>query len=177
MDGLTRFSDSDSDDSNSGAEEQSGGDQVGSRRTRRNGSKLTRAQRNKIRFRKAKSYQELKQKQELRILKEIDNSAKILDSLEQKELRSLRKKELEELKKAETALDSSRLTYEEAGAVPLTDELKGSLRQITAKGMLVGDKVHEMRDKGQLMKRDKKRKHFEAPHGAEKIVWIPKYKY
>lgn len=168
---------SDSDGSEYTDDETGDGTRSGSRRSRRAGLKLTRAQRNKMRSRKAKSFEELKQKQESALLKEIDNSAKILSALEKNEAKMKRKKELNDLQKAETALDASRLTYDEAGAVPLTDELRGSLREVTARGMLVADKVIEMRNRGQLSKRDRKRKHFEAPHGSEKVVWIPKYKY
>lgn len=176
---ISKFGESDSEDSgDSGDEDGDGETQVGSRRSRRKGSKFTRAQRNKMRTRKIKSFAELKQKQELSLLKEIDSSGKILESIEKEEESERKRRELLELQKAEEAVrDAARLSYAEAAAVPLSDELRGSLRQITAKGLRIGDKVNEMRSNGQLSKRDRKRKHFEAPHGASKLVWIPKYKY
>jgi hypothetical protein len=174
---LAKFGDGDSEDDDSDDnEEGEDGMPLGNRRSRRKGSKLTVAQRNKMRTRKTKSFQELKQKQEKELLKGIDNSAKYLKQMDDEDGRVERRRQMVELQKAASA--GAKLNYDEAKAVPLSDELRGSLRQITAKGLLIGDKVKEMRENGEnVSKRDRKRKHWETPHGSSKICWVPKYKY
>ena len=150
---------------------------LGTRKSRRKGMKLTIAQRNKLRNRKFQEFEDLKEKREKKLLRDIDRAPEVLKHIEDDVSRAKRKREIKALQKSEDAVDSTSLNYEEAKAVPLSDELHGSLRKITSKGLLINDKVNEMRNSGELIKRDKKRKRYEAPHGPRKVVWIPKYKY
>ena len=106
----------------------------------------------------------------------INNVDKHLKTLEDEERIKESKRELKALQK-QTKADPAALTYAEAGAVPLSDELRGSIRAIKPKGLLVVDKVNEMRESGELTARTRKRRHFDNPHGARKVVWVPKYKY
>jgi hypothetical protein len=138
---------------------------------------LTRAQRNKIKARNLAVHKKGKKKAEKDILKTIDVLPHVIRALEEDDKYKEEMKKLRELKKKE-ALEDSSMTYEEAGAVPLSDELRGSLRSIKPKGSLLKGQVSRMRNTGDLMATDRrKRKTVEKPHAAEKIKWIPKYKY
>ncbi len=167
----------DSEDSGDESEEETEGGAGGAtKKSRRKDGKLTRAQRNKIRARKQKEFEESQQKSSKNLLHEIAGTERYIEQIVQEEqLRETRKK-LRELKKAEKTPEEA-LTYSEANAVPLSDELRGSMRLITPKGANVSDRIVEMRKTGDLNSKDRKRRHYEKPHGAKKVVWIPKYKY
>ncbi len=119
---------------------------------------------------------ETEKRKEKKLLAEISNVDKHLKTIVEEERIRESKKELKALQKQKKP-DPAALTYAEAGAIPLSDELSGSVRTIKPKGLLVVDKVNEMRERGELTARTRKRRHFDNPHGARKVVWVPKYKY
>jgi nucleolar protein 53 len=144
---------------------------------RKRTEKLTRAQRNKIRARNIAAHEKAKAKQEKGILKSIDMLPHVLRTLEEEEKYKEEMKKLRETKKKE-AMESTAMTYEDAGHVPLSDELRGSLRTLKPKGSTLKIQVSRMRATGDMMRPDRrKRKTYEKPHADKKIKWIPKYKY
>jgi hypothetical protein len=140
--------------------------------------KLTRAQRNKLRTRNIAEYEQNLLREQKKKLKQVNNIGGIIQELrkterivtETKAAALLRKKLAEEAEK-------KAMSYEEAGCVPLTDELAGNMRQIIPKGVFIRDKQTEMRNNGDLMARDRRnRRTYEKPHADKKVVWVPKYK-
>ena len=149
--------------------------------------RLTKAEKNKKRDKNIKLFEKSKIKSLTDIIKEIDDAPTIMKNLEAEEkLRELNKQismTKKAARKSSTAVvgaytAESGMNYLEAGSVPLTDELKGSLRQVLPKGTPINDQVEKMRSDGLLMLMNRrKRRAQEKPHGAEKIKWIAKYKY
>lgn len=139
--------------------------------------KLTKAQRNKLRARKANKFHEDLQKKEKNLLKAIDNIPKIVKEItaieSQNEINAMLR-----ASRAQANEDNSAMTFEEAGAIPLTDELRGSLRCLRPKGSNLYDQVSKMRTAGDLMDiHRRKRTRYEKPHGSKRIKWVAKYKY
>mmetsp|Transcript_23040 Transcript_23040/g.33725 ORF Transcript_23040/g.33725 Transcript_23040/m.33725 type:complete len:336 (-) Transcript_23040:145-1152(-) len=164
-------SESESDDeSDSGAE-------PGTRRTKPK-EKLTRAQRNKIRNRNILQNERHKEREERDLMKDIEVLGRHVQSLEKEEKeREAHKEYIKALKEA-SAAEADGMTYDDAAAVPLSDELKGSLRAVKPKGIAVVDRTNAMRNTGDLMARDRRtRKKNEKPHAGKKIKWVAKYKY
>lgn len=158
---------SDSDDSDTGA----GGKRKGTKQK-------TKAQRNRATRRQELTNEEVKEKVLKRLHKSIDASATILKSIETHEEKTLRTKEArDEKKKVDMEARRTALSYEEAGSVPLSDELGGSLRTIVPKTVALRERARRMKDNGELgVKRTKGKKKHDKPHGSSDLVWIPKYK-
>lgn len=139
--------------------------------------KLTKAQRNKQRTKKANKFNEDLQKQEKNLLKSIDNIPLIMKEITAIEAENEIKVTLKASRQQDNQ-DSTAMTFEEAGAIPLTDELKGSLRCLRPKGSNLYDQVSKMRTAGDLMDvHRRKRTAYEKPHGGKRIKWVAKYKY
>jgi hypothetical protein len=136
--------------------------------------RLTRTQRNKQKNKKESAHQRDKLSKESDFLKSISKLPTIVKELDedekQRELLKEHKKKAIPSTSAEPTIDPS--------LVPLSDELTGSLRKIIPKGIALKVQSLEMTTKGMLMARDRRRRQKkDKPHGAKKVVWIPKYKY
>ena len=144
---------------------------------RRKMEKLTRAQRNKIKARKLATFESNKEAADKMILKGLDRLPDVLKSIEAEEKRRADMKAFREAQKKETT-EKGALSKEEAVLVPLSDELRGSLRTVLPKGCAVKDQARSMRVNGDLMAQDRrKRKAYEKPHASKQIKWHAKYKY
>jgi hypothetical protein len=70
------------------------------------------------------------------------------------------------------------MDYEEIGAIPLSDELRGSLREVLPKGVALSQRVASMRQSGEVLATDRRtRRAHEKPHGARRLVYHAKHKY
>lgn len=143
-------------------------------------SKLTRAQRNKIRLRKQRDTQTLKEQTDRLVLRSIDGLPRLLSSLQDKETKlDLRR----QIKQTQTDLRLAKktvvpyMTYQEAAAVPLSDELSGSMRTLRPKGTL-SLSLEDMKTRGVLPLSDKrmKTKKRDKPHAERNVKWHSKYK-
>jgi hypothetical protein len=144
---------------------------------RRKMEKLTRAQRNKIKARRLATFESNKEAADKMILKGLDRLPDVLKSIEAEEKRRADMKAFREAQKKETA-EKGALSKEEAVLVPLSDELRGSLRTVLPKGCAVKDQARSMRVNGDLMAQDRRtRKAYEKPHASKQIKWHAKYKY
>jgi hypothetical protein len=139
----------------------------------------TRTQRNKEKNRSLRQYELLQRQREKRFLKSIHHAPKVAKEIEQVATeQEIKRVALQNLIKQTKEEESEKLTYTEAGVVPLTDELNGSLRMIKPKGVAVAEQVNSMVRSGDLMAKDRRRRRQgEYPHGPRKVKWIPKYKY
>lgn len=172
--------DDDSDGSGDDDDDDDGVDANGkkySKLPRRAREKKTRAQRNKERTKKMRLLEQKRANMEKKMLKSLDNVPELIKRIDKEEEAKQAQKNLSKML-LQNAQDDSMLTYAEAGAVPLSDELRGSLRQVKPKGNVLVSQVAKMRETGDLMARDRrKRRAYEKPHRGERVVWIPKYKY
>jgi regulator of replication initiation timing len=125
---------------------------------------------------KQQSHEEEQARAAKRLEKDLSRADLFLKSIEEEHDRTLRNKQLRELKAEASVADPTALHRDEINAVPLSDELKGSLRRLTPRGGHIIDRVEEMRRAGELVGRDRKRRRNEKPHGARRVVWVPKYK-
>ena len=181
-------SDDDESSSEDGAstdeEEGTGGPRTLSRRerARKDNVKLTRAQRNKMRTKRITGYEKTLVDRQKALEKGLNALPKHLKSVEEEEAQRQAQKEFRETQKVaaleaeEAALTA--MTYEDAGTVPLTDELQGSLRLMQPKGVSLADQTALMTASGDLANRNRRnRKKSEKPHSGKKVKWIPKYKH
>lgn len=170
----------DEDDEEEGDEEEDAAD--GSRPlrglSRRKSMKLTRAQRNKIRARNIAGFTASIEKGEKDIVRSIDNVPALLRDIAADEQRRETEKELRRLRDEEARLAAGAMSYEEAGLVPLSDELGGSLRALLPKGVLIKTLEADMRKSGKLLAKDRRAlRRGEKPHGGKNIRWVAKHKY
>ena len=172
------------DDASTDEEEGTGGPRTLSRRerARKDNVKLTRAQRNKMRTKRITGYEKTLVDRQKALEKGLNALPKHLKSVEEEEAQRQAQKEFRETQK-EAALEAEEaaltaMTYEDAGTVPLTDELQGSLRLMQPKGVSLADQTALMTASGDLANRNRRnRKKSEKPHSGKKIKWIPKYKH
>jgi hypothetical protein len=137
-------------------------------------SKLTRSERNKKKEKKERKFLEEQNKKSLNIIKSINSLPLILKTIEAKE-KSLKLSKSTSPHQPETDLPI--LTYEEAGHIPLSDELAGSLRKLVPKGNSVKDQVlRKVREGDMNSKYQRRKKMFEKPHGRRNLKWIPNIK-
>jgi hypothetical protein len=166
-----------SSDSESSEDKEEGITSKISGKSRRRNGKLTTAQRNKQRRLKRQSHEEIQAREEKRVTKDIARTELFIKAIENEYKKTEAKKQLKELHSIQhSTVDTTALHDDEVKAVPLSDELRGSLRRLTPRGGQITDRVEEMRRNGELSSRDRKRKHFEKPHGSRRVVWVPKYK-
>jgi hypothetical protein len=153
------------------------------RLSRRLRSKFTRAQRNKLRTRREENYGKNRDKMEADMLKSINTVPTILKALNvdkqvQQNRKAVAAAHAKEKLLQEQHMETTGMTYQEAGAIPLSDELQGSLRQMKPKGVLLNEEVSKLQKAGDMMEQDRrKRRKGEKPHGQEKIRWVAKHKY
>lgn len=135
--------------------------------------RLTRSQRNKQKSKREAANLRQKLAKESEFLKSVSKLPLIVKELDEEEklkLLSKEQKKVSEESQAEEKIDPS--------LVPLSDELSGSLRKIIPKGIALKVQSLEMTKKGLLMSRDRRRRQkHEKPHGAKRVIWVPKYKY
>ena len=145
------------------------------RLSRRKSERLTKAKRNKIRARNMANYGNLKAKEEQALLDSIEKASIIAKDLEEEEQRRLAEAELKQLAKS---AEETGMKYEEAGLVPLSDELRGSLRKLVPKGVAIKSAEYSMLEAGKLMSRTRRERRMgEAPYASKKVKWVAKYKY
>jgi hypothetical protein len=151
-------------------------------RARKENVKLTRAQRNKMRTKRITGYEKTLVERQKSLEKGLSALPKHLKSVQEEEAQKEAQKEFRAAQK-EATLEAQEaaltaMTYEDAGTVPLTDELQGSLRLMQPKGVSLNDQSALMTAAGDLANRNRRnRKKSEKPHAGKKIKWIPKYKH
>jgi nucleolar protein 53 len=139
--------------------------------------KKTRAQRNKERRRKDVDIERSQEAVERRLLKAIDQIPTLLKSVEKEEERAASLRELRKVQ-AKSAVDETAMSYYDAGTVPLSDELSGSLRRVIPKGSALSSAVSKFKSTGAFQFRDKsKRKKGDTLHTTRRRVWVAKHKY
>jgi hypothetical protein len=146
---------------------------------RKQPERKTKTQRNKEKNRSKLKYELYLKQKEKKFLKSIHNAPKLVKEIE-KEIneQEIKRKTLQNLIQQTKEEESNQLTYSEAGVVPLSDELNGTLRQIKPKGIAVAEQVNSMVKSGDMMAlgRRKKRK-GDHPFDGKRVKWIPKYKH
>jgi hypothetical protein len=174
---LTNNQSDESDDSDEDDNDNS--DVKRNRLTRKQRTKLTQAQRNKARERKKMQFERNKALLAKKMMKTLNHLPSIVKELEKLEKsKKALKDEIKRKKQQTLTEEQQKLSYEEAGNVPLSDELNGSLRKLKPKGSLLVGQVSKMVNSGDVLSKDRrKRKNKEKPHGAKRVVWTPKYKY
>ena len=151
-------------------------------RARKDNVKISRAQRNKMRNKRITGYEKTLVDRQKALEKGLNSLPKHLKSVEEEEAQRAAQKEYRENQKVAAleaeAASLTAMTYEDAGTVPLTDELQGSLRLMQPKGVSLNDQSALMTAAGDLANRNRRnRKKSEKPHSGKKIKWIPKYKH
>lgn len=137
--------------------------------------RLTRAQKNKMRLKNLAKLEREKKEKEKALDKSISKLPLILKDLESKEKELQQQREVIKVKKVKKV--ENKLSYKEASNIPLSDELRGSLRTIIPKGVPIKNQVIDMVDQGQILTNKDRRNRKHKVHGLKKVVWIPKYKY
>ena len=138
----------------------------------------TTAEKNKKRDRKDNLYKETQERKK----KELMHDIKLLPTLikeikkntnKQIQLKQSKTKEITLLQKKKQADALIKLSYEDAGSIPLSDELNGTLRQLKPKGNQMKDFALWKVKTGEAMSKDRrKRRAYEKPHGRENVKWI-----
>eukprot|EP01033_Poteriospumella_lacustris_P016336 gene16336-11674_t len=168
-----------SDDSD---DESNASDDEDAKNKKRRQKVLTKAQRNKRRARRQAEHEAKLVAMEKKKLCDIIVVKHIKKNLAKEEAERLAQKKVREAleverKRAEEEEKTKRLRSYEVSAVPLTDELQGSLRAIKPKGAPALDTMQSMIASGETRAAfARKRRAYEKPHGAKRQKWIPKYK-
>jgi nucleolar protein 53 len=168
-----------SDDSD---DESNASDDEDAKNKKRRQKVLTKAQRNKRRARRQAEHEAKLVAMEKKKLCDIIVVKHIKKNLAKEEAERLAQKKVREAleverKRAEEEEKTKRLRSYEVSAVPLTDELQGSLRAIKPKGAPTLDTMQSMIASGETRAAfARKRRAYEKPHGAKRQKWIPKYK-
>ena len=138
--------------------------------------KVVKSKRNRQKLRRIEEYNAKLEKIEKVKLKNINNLHQVVKEVDTEEKNMETKRMLKRSKVPE--VDPSAMTYQEAGSVPLTDELMGSLRMLQPRGSVIHSQVSSMVLSGDLMPKDRrKQKKYEKPHAGKQIKWFAKYKY
>lgn len=167
----------DSDDA--GSERDDDGPRKLSRKERSKLTKKTKAQRNQDKLKRAAARIREKDAEIRRLVKEMNNAPIIAKEVEKQANLKAAAKELKlRQREAQQAEDAKALSYDEAGHVPLSDELRGSLRTIIPKGNSTAGMQRSFVNAGEVTaKGHRKQKVGEHPHKARNIKWVAKYKY
>ena len=142
--------------------------------------RMTRSQRNKQKLGRLKQTKVSKRIQEKNLSKSINNLHSIIKDINKNEKLNNIKKELQILQKNELEIKNNQtvFTYKESNQIPLTDELKGNLRLIKPKGLSsMIQQQNLLKNNLFIPKNRRKSRKYEHPHGAKRLVWIPKHKY
>lgn len=138
--------------------------------------RITRAKRNK---RKAHNLMQLgitQRKTKESLMKSINALPKYISDIDSEEKKCALKKRIKDLKKS-TVVDPTRLKNSEVSTVPLSDELRGSIRQMAPKNASMQTTLDAMVESGKAWKPLKKRRKYDKPHGSRRVVWVAKHKY
>ncbi len=141
--------------------------------------KLTKAQRNKLKRTRALSTEQKQAKVVKDLDKQINDLPKILKAMEKDKKTKEAQKALKAVLRSDNK-DEGALTYGESGAVPLSDELGGSLRTLIPKGSSVRAMANTYDDAGKTIKPVKSRggaARYARPHKAPNVKWIARHKY
>ena len=172
--------DDDDDDSEEDDDDEDNENDDKTTKVKKQKSKLTTAERNRKRDNKQKLFKEAQEKKKKVLLKDLSDGVlpSLVKDIKKKEnknaeLKQQKKKELLLLKQTQEQESLTKLTYDEAGQIPLSDELNGSLRQMIPKGNRVKDFVTWKVQTGEAMPKDRrKRRAYERPHGRQNVKWI-----
>lgn len=143
---------------------------------------LTKAQRNKRRARRQAEHEARRAAVEKKKLLDIVVVKHIKKNIAQENAEHAVQRKIKEAleierKRAEEEEKTKRLRAYEVSAVPLSDELQGSLRAMKPKGAPSLDAMQSMIASGETRAAfARKRRAYEKPHGAKRIKWVPKYK-
>ena len=172
-------SDNSDNDGFSGDEDNTNNPRKLSRKQRKNLEKKTRAQRNKEKQKRRNIADEMLIQKMNKLIKGLKQVPKMLNEMDKAKKTSEAKKALKEIKEAqETEENSKKMTYKEAGQVPLSDELSDTLRTLRPKGNIVSGMMTSLIKSGDATSKDyRNKKKGEHPHKAQNIKWIAKYKY
>jgi len=176
---LSDGSDNDDDDEDDDDNEDDEGDGENVSRGAKKGSmKKTKAQRNRERRRKDLEAEKSLELAGKNALKTIDQLPKIVKSIEKEEQKAAALRELRKVQR-QSAVDVTAMSYHEAGEVPLSDELSGSLRRIIPKGSGLNNTVSKLKSTGALQFRDKfnRRKGDNTLRQQKRVVWVARHKY
>jgi len=183
---ITNVDEDEEEEEEVGSDQEEVGESAAPKKTKVKG-KLTKAERNKIRNRKDAEFQLRKSQsakeltKQLNMLPTIVKQVRKSDRLE-KEASDQTKKERAEAEalKIYQAKNHEVMSHREAGAVPLSDELNGSLRTIHIKqGLLLKEEIDKLETAGEMnvFQRRRRRGGEKNPFAGKNVKWIPKYKY
>ena len=169
---------SDNDDDDDDNEDDDGDDGKVSRGSKKGSMKKTKAQRNRERRRKDLEAEKSLELAGKNALKTIDQLPKIVKSIEKEEQKAAALRELRKVQ-SQSAVDVTAMSYHEAGEVPLSDELSGSLRRIIPKGSGLNNTVSKLKSTGAIQFRDKfnRRKGDNTLRQQKRVVWVARHKY
>jgi len=141
--------------------------------------KKTRAERNKEKEKKAAARVRMQEAEVRALNKGLANVPQLLEAMQKKHALQAAAKQLKASQKTAQELeDAKALTYDEAGLVPLSDELGGSLRTLIPKGNNASVFQKGLIAAGEATSKDhRRRKVGEHPHKPKNIKWVAKYKY
>ena len=168
---------SDNEDDEDDDEEESGDrDGTGDRSIQHNKKeKLTRAQRRKKKLRNAQKHEDLKEKKQKQMTHDLHYVKGMMKQLaaEEERRKSNQKKKVDIVQSGPLGM-----SYDDAGAVLLSEELTSSLRTLRPRTCPIKSHVAAMVSSGDAVgKRSRKRRAFEKPHQAKRVKWVAKYKY
>jgi hypothetical protein len=156
-------------------------------RKRKAKGKLTKAERNKIRNRRDAEFALRKTQSAKELVKQLNMLPTIVKQIRksdrtEKEAADQARKEKEEAAALKLHMEKTHevMSHREAGAVPLSDELGGSIRTIRVKhGMLLKEEVDKLETAGEMnvFQRRRRRGGEKNPFAGKNVKWIPKYKY
>jgi len=178
---LDEDDDDDDDDEVDSADDDNDDDDV-DKKTKKQKSKITKSERNRKREHKERVFLENQTRKEKSLLKAIGTATTLVKDLSKtQKLKNNQKLEVEKKKQEAAASQKDRLinmSYDDAGQVPLSDELGGSLRTMIPKGNRAKDLMKWKIEKGDMLQKGaRKRKAFEKPHAKKKIKWISSIKH
>lgn len=172
----------DDDDEDSDDDEEDDEDDETDKKKKRLKSKITKSERNRKREHKERTFLENQTRKEKTLLKSIGTATTLVKGISKiQKLKSTKKLEAEKRKLETEVKQKDRLlnmSYDDAGQVPLSDELGGSLRTMIPKGNRAKDLMKWKIEKGDMLQKGaRKRRAYEKPHAKKKIKWISSIKH
>lgn len=134
--------------------------------------KMSKAQRNRQRAHRISQGEMKRLRGEERLLQSIDKLDKVIKVLQGENDHQ------QAVRAAKEAIKATPVpVLVDVTAIPLSDELQGSLRTIRPKGVAVRDSVKSLVEAGDANAQQHVGRHKKAhPHKGKKIKWFPKYK-
>ena len=138
--------------------------------------KKTTSQRNKMRRLNARKLEDSKSKALKKQAHDINSIKTIVKVLTKEDQSRHRARKVKEDMKCASNIQS--MTYDDAGAIFLSNELPGNLRSLKPSTCPVKSHLALMAEKGTVTrKNDRKRRAYEKPHQGKNIKWVARYKY